>query len=74
MTMARGPPTATAAQRGGQRGVERERPLSELERDKYEDLLRKLTVGGRRCRLLPLALMKEMEKVFMCWASFFLLF
>lgn len=36
-------PVATAAQRGGQ-GVERERPLSELERDKYEDLLRKLTV------------------------------
>ena len=28
-------------------GVERERPLSELERDKYEDLLRKLTVRSR---------------------------
>jgi len=38
---------ATAAQRGGQ-GVERERPLSDLERDKYEDLLRKLTVRGVR--------------------------
>jgi hypothetical protein len=35
---------ATAAQRGGQ-GVERERQLSDLERDKYEDLLRKLTVS-----------------------------
>ena len=46
MTMSGGPPMATAAQRGGQ-GVDRERQLSELERDKYEDLLRKLTVGGR---------------------------
>ena len=45
MTMSGGLPMATAAQRGGQ-GVDRERMLSDLERDKYEDLLRKLTVGG----------------------------
>ena len=34
----------TAAQKGGE-GRERERPLSDLERDKFEDMLRCLTVG-----------------------------
>ena len=29
------------------KGVERERPLSELERDKFEDVLRKITVRGQ---------------------------
>ena len=38
---------ATAAQRGGEGPRERERQLSELERDKFEDMLRSVSV--RRC-------------------------
>eukprot|EP00955_Chlamydomonas_euryale_P111441 366065-Chlamydomonas_euryale.AAC.3 len=48
-------PVTTAAQRGGV-GLDRDRALSELERDRFEELLRRLTVrrGGARRPFLAL--------------------